>query len=83
MSKSIYSAEYEIFARRLREARVGAHLKQTELAERLGRTHSYVSRIETRQIRVDVIELREICRALGISFRTFMSDLEDEIEGVS
>ena len=80
MEKSIHSEEYAIFARRLKEARLAAGLKQTELAARLLKPHSYISRIENRQIRVDVIELRQICRAVGVSFRQFISNLEDELE---
>ena len=79
MQKSIYSDEYAVFARRLREARLTVGLKQTELAARLGKPHSYVSRIENRQIRVDVIELRQICAMLGISFRSFVNELADEL----
>lgn len=79
MKKSIYSDEYAVFANRLRASRLAAGLKQTELAARLGKPHSYISRIENRQIRVDIIELREICRALGISFREFINALEDEL----
>ena len=83
MQKSIYSDEYAVFARRLREARLTAGLKQTELAARLGKPHSYVSRIENRQIRVDVIELRQICTMLGISFRSFVNELADELHDKS
>jgi ribosome-binding protein aMBF1 (putative translation factor) len=79
MQKTIYTHEHEIFARRLRAARLAAGLKQTELAERLGKPHSYISRIETSQIRVDVIELRTICSAMGVSFRNFVNQLEDEL----
>jgi transcriptional regulator with XRE-family HTH domain len=79
MQKSIYTEEYAVFAKRLRTARLEAGLKQTELAARLGKPHSYISRIENRQIRVDVIELREICHALGVSFRAFVNALEDEL----
>ncbi len=80
MEKSIHSEEYVIFARRLKEARLAAGLKQTELAARLLKPHSYISRIENRQIRVDVIELRQICGAIGVSFRLFINSLEDELE---
>ena len=83
MQKSIYTAEYGVFARRLREARNAAGLKQVELAARLGKTHSYVSRVENSQIRVDIIELREICTAIGLQFREFVAALEDELEGLA
>ncbi len=83
MEKSIHTQEYAVFARRLREARLTAGVKQIELAARIGKTHSYVSRIETREIRVDIIELRQICAALQIPFKQFIDSLEDELKDMA
>lgn len=43
-----------------------AGLTQRELAERLKRPHSYVSKIETGERRLDVGEFVEIARALRV-----------------
>ena len=46
MEKSIFSREYDLLKRMLRESRDAAKLTQTELAGRLHETQSYVSKVE-------------------------------------
>jgi len=46
--KSVFSEEYEIVLRALVLARKSAGLKQQELAARLGRPQSFVSKYERR-----------------------------------
>ena len=43
--------------------RKAAGLTQRQLAERMGREHSFVARVETGQRRVDLVEFVWICRA--------------------
>jgi transcriptional regulator with XRE-family HTH domain len=79
--KAIYSPEHEVLVRLLREARQAAGLTQTQLAERLGKkTHSAIVKMEQGQVRVEVIELRRICLALGVPLRAFIERLESEID---
>ena len=80
MDKSLFSAEYEMFLRRLRQARQEAGLTQAVLAYRLRRNQSFVSKLERGERRVDVVELRVICRAMGISFRGFVDGLDSALE---
>ena len=51
----------------LRHYREKAGLRQVELAERLGRPQSFVSKYESGQRRLDVVELKAICDAVGVS----------------
>lgn len=51
---------------RLRSARVKLNLTQAELATRMGREQSYVSKVETCERRIDVVDLLRFCDALGI-----------------
>lgn len=64
VSKPIYSAQ----ARRLRELlveyRARAGVTQAELAERLGRAQTFVSKIEKGERRIDVIELLQMLAAM-------------------
>lgn len=53
-----YGDEYRRMLERLREARVAAGLTQTQVAARLGKPQSYVSKIELGERRIDPIELR-------------------------
>lgn len=47
---------------RLIKARKEAKLKQEDVAKRLGRTQSYVSKLESGQRRVDIVQLRELAQ---------------------
>jgi len=53
----------------LRDVRLQAGLTQSALAERIGQTQSYVSKYESGEQRLDLIELEAICNAVGISLR--------------
>jgi len=65
------------FQELLRQTRVDAVLSQVELARSLGRSQSFVSKYESGERRLDVLELKEVCTALGISVTTFVRRLEN------
>ena len=66
MPKSVYTVTYGRMLARLVEARRAAGLNQVELAEKLGRPQSFVSKIEKGDRRIDVLELIAICHHLRI-----------------
>ena len=76
MPKSAHSGDYRRFRNYLRSVREQAGLTQTDVAKTLGVHQSYVSKYESGERRLDVIELREICEALEISPATFMRRLD-------
>lgn len=80
MEKSIYSREYAIFLEQLRNARERKGLTQTQVAERLGQTQSFVSKVERGERRIDIVELRAICSAIGVSFGAFVSQMEKALD---
>jgi len=55
---SIFRAEYRKFLKRLKAARMEAGLTQVEVAQRLGKPQSFISKAESGERRVDVVELR-------------------------
>jgi transcriptional regulator with XRE-family HTH domain len=63
----------------LRQMRKDAGLRQSELAERLGKPQSFVSKVETGERRLDLIELRDYCAGCGIDLRSFIGLLEERI----
>jgi transcriptional regulator with XRE-family HTH domain len=63
----------------LRQVRTEAGLTQEELARRLARPQSFVSKYETGERRLDVLELREVCRALELSLAEFVERLESAV----
>ena len=80
MRKSIYSHDYRVFLLRLRAARETAGLSQGQLARRLKATQSFVSKCERGERRLDLIEARTWCAALGVRFREFVAGLEEELQ---
>jgi transcriptional regulator with XRE-family HTH domain len=57
-----YRQRYAQFLGRLRQARVEAALTQVEVAKKLERPQSFVSKIESGERRVDVVELKELAK---------------------
>lgn len=76
MEKSVFTAEYTALLGLLKQFRREADVTQVELAERLGQSQSFVSKIERGESRLDVIQLRTICRSLGTSLPEFVAALE-------
>ena len=64
--------QYLEFVARLRRARKTAGLTQDELASTLGKPQSYVSKVETCERRLDVIEAAEWCVALGVTLGSLL-----------
>lgn len=62
--KSIHSAPYIHLLKLLVDQRNAASLTQSQVAERLGRPQSYVSKFERGERRLDVIEFLEVCRCI-------------------
>lgn len=60
----------------LRQVRVDAGLRQSDLADLLGHSQSYVSKYESGELRLDLLELRQICEALDISLTHFVERFE-------
>lgn len=79
MQKSIHSAPYRAFLALLRTERRRAGVTQVELARRLGAEQSFVSKCERGERRLDVVELRQVCAALGISFARFAAKLDKSL----
>jgi transcriptional regulator with XRE-family HTH domain len=65
MKKTIYTARHELLRRALVAMREGAGLNQRQLARKLHRENSFVSRIEVGQRRVDLVEFYSLCEACG------------------
>ena len=77
--KSIHNKAYQQLLSLLRTKRLDRGITQEELASRLGVGQGIVSKIETHERRLDLIELREICLALGISFPEFVMEFDNNL----
>lgn len=76
MLKIVGSVEQNILQNLLKRFRTEANLKQTELAEILGQSQSFVSKYESGERRLDLMELRQICQALNINLTEFVAEFE-------
>jgi len=59
----------------LRAARKSARLTQTELAVKLGRRQQFVSKYESGERRLDIIEFLDVAKALEMPVETLLRDL--------
>ena len=82
MLKSLHTTQNDVFLLLLRRRRQAQRLRQADLAVRLGRGQSTVSKIERGVRRLDVIELRAWLVALDVDFLAFMGELNSRLEGV-
>lgn len=74
--KSTFSRKYDYFRALLIEARRNAKLTQVDLAERLRRPQSFVSKYERGERRLDVIEFLDVAVVLRIDVSTFLKKLD-------
>ena len=80
MKKRVYIAQRGRLVSLLREMRIEAGLTQVDLAARIEKDQAYVSRYESGQRRLDVLEVREICQAIGITLEEFARRLEKALK---
>ena len=67
MSKTIWTKEYAKFIKKLKQARLKAGLRQIEVAKKLKRPQSYISRVESGGYRLDNIEVKRFAKLYGKS----------------
>jgi transcriptional regulator with XRE-family HTH domain len=79
MEKSVFTQEYAVFLKLLRQARKDAGLTQEQLAERLQQTQSWISKCERGERRIDVIELMKFCEAMHLPIQEFIQHLQQQV----
>ena len=80
MTKSIFTSSYRIFLELLIQMRKKQNVTQSILAEKLKKPQSYVSKYESAERRLDVIETYEILKALKIQPSVFWKELERNLK---
>lgn len=75
-----WSPEQTLVRELLKNIRLEAQLTQSELAHRLNKPQSYVSKYESGERRLDIVEIREICLALSLTLPIFGQRLEELIQ---
>ncbi len=77
--KANLKKDYSIAIELLYRLRINAGITQSQLAKILSVPQSFVSKVETGERRINIIELNEICKALGSSIIEFVTVLEKEL----
>jgi len=72
MGRTIQTKEYALFIERLKKARLESGLKQVEVAKKVKRPQSYISRVESGEYRLDILEVKEFARIYGKSIDYFL-----------
>jgi transcriptional regulator with XRE-family HTH domain len=65
LATTLKSKRQRILITFLIERRKAAGLTQTQLADRLGKSRSFITRLESGQRRVNVVELLQLAEVLG------------------
>ncbi|MDL1911128.1 helix-turn-helix transcriptional regulator [Chloroflexi bacterium CFX6] len=60
----------------LKDMRQKRGIRQVDLAERLGVPQSFISKYESGERQLEVLELRRICQIMGVTFEDFVRQLE-------
>jgi transcriptional regulator with XRE-family HTH domain len=79
MSKNAQTSQRQHLQALLRQVRVDAGLRQADLAKRLKQSQSFISKYESGERRLDLLEIRQICEAVGITLVEFVSKLEGSL----
>lgn len=73
MPSSLHSQNYQVFRSLLISSREASGLTQVQVAERLGKPQSFVSKYERGERRLDLSEFVDLADVLGIDVATFIS----------
>lgn len=82
MKKSISTKEQQFLQELLKNVRQESSLTQIDVAKRLGKHQSFVSKYENGERRLDLPELKEVCSSLGIKLVAFVKRFEKNIENL-
>lgn len=63
---SIYSNDYQLVIKALRDARIACGITQQEVACVFGRPQSFIAKVESGERRLDVVEFVRFCRAVSV-----------------
>jgi len=83
MGRYKWSKQEEILLKLLKQLRVDAGMTQRQPMVKLNRPQSYVSKYESGEKRLDILELKELCDACGVSLAEFTKKLEQELDAAN
>ena len=72
MTGAVQTLRYREFLKQLRKARLEANLTQVQVAHMLRKPQSWMSKSESGERRVDVVELEQLAKVYGKSLSFFL-----------
>lgn len=72
MGRTIRTKEYAIFIERMKKARLESGLRQVDVAKKMKRPQSYISRVESGEYRLDILEVKRFAQLYGKSIEYFV-----------
>ncbi len=79
MTSNTWGLQNQILQSQLKDIRKSAGITQLELANKLQKHQSYVSKYESGERRLDLIELREIILCCDTTLGSFVKEFEKRI----
>lgn len=79
MARSLHTSDYDYFRSLLIAARERSGLTQAQVALKIRRPQSFVSKYEIGERRLDVVEFIEVCIALGVSPQSIVANLQKHL----
>lgn len=79
MTKTIYRPENAALLSLLRRHRKAAGLTQAQCSRALERPQSFMSDVENGTRRLDILQLRDLCKVLGIELKDLIAEFENSL----
>lgn len=79
MPKTIYKPEHAVLLALLKKHRKAAGLTQVQCSQALGRPQSFISDVESGTRRLDIVQLRDLCKVLGVGLVDLIVEFEKSI----
>lgn len=79
MNKKTLKKGQRALTKTLYSLRIGAGLKQTDLANILDVPQSFVSKIEIGERGLDLVELKIVVEAMGVTLSEFVAEFEKNV----
>ena len=81
MPKTIYRPEHTVLLSLLKKYRKAAGLTQVQCSKALERPQSFMSDVESGTRRLDIVQLRDLCKVLGIGLQDLIIEFEESLSG--
>jgi len=78
--KTIHDPRYVRLIEHLKARRLALRLDQAAVAGKLGHTNRWLSKVETMEVRLDVMTFIRVCGALGVRASRLVQKVEKESE---